>query len=266
MKLNLIHGDSLEALPKLEESYFDVIVTSPPYNLNISYNTYKDNLNHDDYLDWCYQWASELKRVLKEDGSFFLNLGSSLKKPLVPFEILLKLTTGNDPLFVLQNTFHWIKSITLETKDGNCISTGHFKPINSQRFVNDCHEYIFHLTKNGEVSLDRKSIGVPYEDKSNIKRWNTGSDLRCRGNNWFIPYKTIVSKEKDRPHPATFPEKLVEQCIKLHGNVENLKVLDPFLGIGTSGITCKNLNVEEFTGIELDETYYKLAYDELVSD
>ena len=79
---------------------------------------------------------------------------------------------------------------------------------------------------------------MPYQDKSNIARWGHtgGADLRCRGNNWFIPYETINSRDKDRPHPATFPVALVEQCIRLHGKGAATRLLDPFLGIGTSAI------------------------------
>ena len=62
-------------------------------------------------------------------------------------------------IFVLQNTFHWIKSITVETKEGNQISSGHFKPLHSRRYVNDCHGYIFHLTKLGTTPLDRLAVG-----------------------------------------------------------------------------------------------------------
>ena len=122
-------------------------------------------------------------------------------------------------LFVLQNTIHWIKSITIEDRNGDLKSHGHFKPINSKRFLNDCHEYIFHFAKCRQIEIDRLALGVPYQDKSNIARWShtRGSDLRCRGNTWFIPYETIQSREKERPHPATFPVQLAQWCVKLHG-------------------------------------------------
>ena len=95
-------------------------------------------------------------------------------------------------------------------KEWQIVSRGHFKPISSQRFLNDCHEYIFHFTKSGRVEIDRLALGVPYQDKSNIARWShtSGRDRRCRGNTWFIPYETIQSRQKERPHPATFPVEL----------------------------------------------------------
>ena len=110
--------------------------------------------------------------------------------------------------FVLQTTSHWVKSIALPNDSGaGEISRGHFKPINSPRFLNDCHEYIFHFTPHGRTPLDRLALGVPYQDKSNISRWTHtgGRDRRCRVTTWFIPYETIRQRAKDRPHPATFP-------------------------------------------------------------
>jgi site-specific DNA-methyltransferase (adenine-specific) len=259
--IELLHGDCLKVLPTLDAGSFDAVVTSPPYNLGINYSTYDDTSSRTVFLDWCWNWAQEVKRVLTDDGSFFLNVGAAPKNPLMPHQLLLALTDGESPLFVLQNTFHWIKSISVETRAGDQISVGHFKPINSQRFVNDCHEYIFHLTKNGDVSLDRRAAGVPYQDKSNIARWGHtgGLDLRCRGNTWFIPYDTINSRDKDRPHPATFPIALVEQCLKLHGKGAETRLLDPFLGIGTSAVAAERFGVKDFTGIELDEAYLAFA-------
>ena len=259
--ITLVEGDCLETLPGLEAGCFDLVVTSPPYNLDIDYGRYRDSRSDSEYIDWCRRWAAELHRVMSGDASFFLNLGASPKKPLLPHKLLLALVDGPDPLFVLQNTFHWIKSITVETRDGRQVSAGHFKPINSKRFVTDCHEFVFHLTKSGSVPLDRRAAGVPYADKSNVARWahTGGRDLRCRGNNWFIPYETITCRDKERPHPATFPPALPELCIKLHGKAEATRMLDPFLGIGSSALAALRQNIAAFTGIEIDPEYLSTA-------
>ncbi|MCP5546505.1 MAG: site-specific DNA-methyltransferase [Akkermansiaceae bacterium] len=263
--MRLLHGDCLEVLPTLPESSADLVVTSPPYNLGIAYKSFKDTAPRDEFLAWCRQWAAEVKRVMADDASFFLNVGAAPANPLLPYQLVLALTDGAAPLFTLQNTFHWVKSITIEKPSGEQVSAGHFKPINSKRFVNDCHEFVFHLTKTGDVPLDRRAAGVPYQDKSNIARWGHtgGEDLRCRGNTWFIPYETIVSRDKERPHPATFPVALVEQCVKIHGKGAETRLLDPFLGIGSSAIAAKRMGVAEFTGIELDEHYLAVARERL---
>ncbi len=260
-KFQLIHGDCLLQMPQLVEKSVDVVITSPPYNLGIKYGKYDDTSERTEFLRWTIEWCREVKRLLKDNGSFFLNVGASPKNPLFPHEVVLALCD----LFTLQNTFHWIKSITVETRAGESISAGHFKPINSQRFVTDCHEYVFHLTKDGNVPLDRLGVGVEYADKSNIARWGHtgGRDRRCRGNNWFVPYETIISRSKDRPHPATFPVKLAEMCIKIHGRNPELSVLDPFLGIGNAAVAARACGVKQFTGIELDEQYLAVASDRL---
>ena len=261
MKFDLLNGDCLQVLPTLPEKSFDLVVTSPPYNLGIAYSKFKDTAPREEFLRWCESWAAEVKRVMTDDASFFLNVGASPSNPLLPHQLILALTEGENPLFTLQNTFHWVKSITIKTIDEQEISAGHFKPINSKRYVNDCHEYVFHLTKTGSVPLDRRAAGVPYVYKCNIARWGHtgGEDLRCRGNTWFIPYDTIVSRKGQRPHPATFPIALVELCIKIHGKEEATRLLDPFLGIGSSALAAKFQKIQSFTGIELDAEYLAFA-------
>jgi len=91
---------------------------------------------------------------------------------------------------------------------------------------------------------------VRYQDQSNVSRWRTaGSGVRCRGNTWFIPYDTIQNRDKDRPHPATFPAKLPEMCVRLHGRERVKLVADPFLGLGSTALACVGLGVD-FVGFD----------------
>lgn len=245
-------------MARLPADGVDLVVTSPPYNLGIRYGKYSDRESRESYLKWCHAWTEQVRRVLRPDGSFFLNIGAAPSNPMLPHEIVFQLRD----LFVLQNTVHWIKSIAIDDR-----TFGHFKPISSKRFVNDCHEHIFHFTKTGRVEIDRLGIGVPYQDKSNISRWShtRGGDKRCRGNTWFIPYRTIQSREKERPHPATFPVQLAEWCIKLHGASRVNTMLDPFLGIGNSARAARNCGVKKFIGFEIDEEYLEEAKRRLKS-
>ena len=253
----------------LDDESIDVVITSPPYNIGMRYRKYQDNLPRERYLNWIEEVAREIKRVLKDDGSFFLNVGGKPTDPWIPWEIAFRLRRH----FVLQNVIHWIKSIAIEKRDvGNYpnilgdIAVGHYKPIPGRRFLHDCHEYIFHFTKHGDVELDRLAIGVPYQDKSNIGRWKWAKqDLRCRGNTWFIPYETIRSRDKQRPHPATFPVKLPMMCIKLHGLHKVKWVMDPFMGIGSTAIACVRLGVG-FIGFEIDEEYVRIAKERIARE
>jgi site-specific DNA-methyltransferase (adenine-specific) len=246
----------------LEDGCVDVVVTSPPYNLGVAYNSHDDTAPREDYLQWCGLWAAEVKRVLAPRGSFFLNVGGKPSDPHVPFDVLAVMRRR----FALQNVFHWVKSIAIMRSEvGDYpgleadIVVGHYKPINSPRFVNDCHEYVFHLTHRGDVPLDRLAVGVPYRDKSNVNRWKgAGRDLHCRGNTWFLPYPTILRRDRDRPHPATFPPSLPERCIRIHGLERTRLVLDPFMGLGSTAVACARLGIP-CVGFEIDPEYRKEA-------
>jgi len=247
----------------VKEGSVDAVVTSPPYNIGVRYGSYNDSMPRVKYLEWIEQVGIAVKRALAEDGSFFLNVGNKPKDQWIAWDVAAVLRKH----FVLQNVMHWVKSIAINKSDvGNYpnisgdIAVGHFKPIVSNRFLNDCHEYIFHFTKTGDVRLDKLAIGIPYQDKTNIGRWKSATaDLRDRGNTWFIPYETIKSKS-DRPHPATFPEKLPEMCIKLHGGAK--LVMDPFAGIGSSAAAAINLG-SSFVGFEIDRDYLETAISRL---
>jgi site-specific DNA-methyltransferase (adenine-specific) len=262
-RLEIHARDCIEGMRALlPAASVDVVVTSPPYNLGIAYGRHDDTAPRDEYLAWCGEWAREVKRVLAERGSFFLNVGGKPTDPYVPFDVLAVMRRE----FVLQNVIHWVKSIAVMQEDvGNYpgletdLVVGHYKPINSPRFVNDCHEYVFHLTHRGDVPLDRLAVGVPYRDKSNVTRWKGGGqDLHCRGNTWFLPYPTILRRARDRPHPATFPPALPERCILLHGRERARLVLDPFMGLGSTVAACAKLDID-CVGFDIDEEYCRLA-------
>jgi site-specific DNA-methyltransferase (adenine-specific) len=262
--LRFYRGDSLALIPCLPEGSVDVVVTSPPYNLGIKYNTHNDSLPRHEYLAWTASWVREVTRVLSPAGSLFLNVGT---KPTDPW-LALDVVQAARPYLHLQNTIHWIKSIAIDRRAAGIgaalerdLAGGHYKPINSPRFLNDCHEFIFHLTPRGQTRLDRLAIGVPYQDRSNIGRWRAAAGgRRCRGNTWFMPYETIQSRDKERPHPATYPTRLPEYCLRLHGIARAGLVLDPFVGLGSTAIACAHLGLS-FIGIDVDETYLREAID-----
>lgn len=252
----------LELIP---DEHFDTVVTSPPYNLGISYSEYDDTISRKDYLNWIEAVAIKIRSKMKDEGSFFLNIGAAPTNPWGPFEVAMRLREH----FKLQNIIHWVKSIYIENESyGNRleVNVGHYKPINGRRFLNDSHEYIFHFTKTGNVQLDRLAIGVPYKDEGNVSRWKAaGGGKRCRGNTWFIPYKTIRFRDKERPHPATFPVELAEKCILLHGINDKTVVLDPFMGIGHTSLACGRLGVK-CVGFEIDKGYYQTNLQMLQSE
>jgi site-specific DNA-methyltransferase (adenine-specific) len=260
--LRFHRANCLDVLASLPAGSVDVIVTSPPYNFGIRYRTHDDSLPRERYLQWTSEWISAAARVLSPGGSLFLNVGTKPKDPWLALDVVQAARAH----LHLQNTIHWIKSIAIDQQAAGRaaaleadLALGHYKPINSPRFLNDCQEFIFHLTPGGATVLDRLAIGVPYQDKSNVGRWRAAAGgRRCRGNTWFIPYDTIQSRDRERPHPATFPVRLADYCLRLHGVNRIQLALDPFLGLGSTAIACARLGLP-FMGIEIDEVYLQEA-------
>jgi len=294
MITNTIHlSDCVEGMSALPKGSVDMVVTSPPYNLGIKYNTYKDNKSRQDYLAWMDEVFVAIKHCLKDDGHFFLNMGYSNIDPWVGMDVA-QVARNN---FVLQNHVNWVKSIHVNDK-----TSGHFKPINSQRYMCPTWEHLFHFTKDGNVNIDRLSVGVEYEyyeanirskkatklrklikesnwvlsltetiiDEQNVSKIKNElkleeenlakkdkPNLRDKGNCWFIPYETINSKELKGKHPAIFPVQLAEQCIKVSG-VKSGIVLDPFMGTGTTAIAALNQGCE-YLGFDVDNEYITFA-------
>jgi site-specific DNA-methyltransferase (adenine-specific) len=267
-RLQFYLGDCLTVLPALDPLSIGVIVTSPPYNLGVKYRTYEDDLPRAEYLNWTDRWIRAVATVLADRGSLFLNVGAKPTDPWIALEVAQVVRRH----FKLQNTIHWVKSIAIDREAAGQaaglerdMAVGHYKPINSDRFVNDCHEFIFHFSPAGRTPLDRRAVGVPYQDRSNVKRWAAAGDgLRCRGNTWFIPYETIQSRDRDRPHPASFPPKVPEQCLRLHGQARAGLVLDPFMGLGSTAIAAARLGLD-FVGIEMDGSYLREAVERVMA-
>ena len=195
-------GDCLEVLRSITPGTISVIVTSPPYNLGVRYRSYEDTLPRDRYLDWTGAWIKAAAKALDPAGSLFLNVGA---KPTDPWTAL-DVAQAARPHLQLQNTIHWIKSIAIDqdaagagaglTRD---LNVGHYKPINSDRFVNDCQEFIFHFTPGGRTPLDRRAIGVKYQDASNVARWAAGGEQPA------LPRQHLVHPLPDHPEPRQGP-------------------------------------------------------------
>ncbi len=155
-------GDCLTAMrSRIGDATISTVVTSPPYNIGVQYNRYQDDRPHDEYLDWLDEVFQEVKRVLADDGSFFLNVGSSRTRPWNAVHIAE--VAGRH--FRLQNEIVWVKSIAI-----NGTTYGHFTPLAGNKYLNHNFESVYHFTKTGKVRLDRLAVGVPYEYASNLTR------------------------------------------------------------------------------------------------
>ena len=194
--------DCLNVFRELEPRSVDVIVTSPPYNLGIRYNKYEDSLNQTDYLEWTGTWVAAAARVLKPHGSLFLNVGTRPSDPWTALDVAQAARAH----LRLQNIIHWVKSIAIDQESTGAaagltrdLAVGHYKPINSDRFLNDCHEFVFHFTPEGDTRLDRLALGVPYQDQSNITRWQSRRRWRA------LPRQHVVHPLRNDPAPGSRP-------------------------------------------------------------
>lgn len=266
IKNKIYQLDCREFMSSWKGDKVDIVVTSPPYNLGKHYSKYKDNKERDEYINWLGLVARDSLDIMKDDGSFFLNIGGKPSEPWFAFDVAKEF----GKYFHLQNVIHWMKHISIPREDvfthknnlNGDTSYGHFKPINTNTYLNQCQEYIFHFTKSGKIQLDKLAIGVPYQHKSNVTRWKEKRDLRDRGNVWFIKYENKQGGVEPVKHPTLFPVKLPYLCIKLHGISKNTLVYDPFMGIGTTAIACLKLHVD-FIGTEIDNHYIKIANDRI---
>ena len=150
MNYELHHQDCIQWMNAQEEKSIPCIITSPPYNLDIKYGTYQDDLPREGYLKWLRDVAVAMKQVLTDDGHLFLNVGYSNIDPWVAIDVAQVFRQE----FVLQNNFTWVKHIAVNDQ-----GYGQYKPISSDRFASATTESIFHFTKTGNVKCDRLAIG-----------------------------------------------------------------------------------------------------------
>lgn len=146
----IIEQDCIAWMNSQPEKSLECIITSPPYNLDIKYGKYQDDQPRDSYLKWIRDVAVAMKRVLKDDGQLFLNVGYSNTDPWVAMDVAQVFRQE----FVLQNNITWVKHILLNDQ-----SYGIYKPISSDRYASATTESIFHFTKDGAVKVDRLAIG-----------------------------------------------------------------------------------------------------------
>lgn len=234
----IYNGDCLEILNQIEDNSIDIILTSPPYNLGIDYDIYQDDLPIKDYLIWCKKWLKELYRVLSYSGRFalihYLSCGKSEKR----FAPLMQLNCIAENIGFKHHGIAIWWDITLKklTAWGSWLSS-------SAPYINSPFEGIDILYKG-----DWKRKG----ERDELTK--TEFMMACSGV-WKIP------TEKNRKHPAPFPEKLAELIIKLLSNKSDI-ILDPFMGSGTTLIAAKQLD-RRAIGIELSEKYCQICLERL---
>lgn len=240
--INIKQGDCLDLLKELPDCSVDLIVTSPPYWKGFEYEAYFNSYKQ--YIDWCELWLKECKRVLKLNGTFYLNVINDSEITIRAFE-LMELATRK-LMYKLHDTIIWYRY--------------NQQPANTNRQLTNQCEYIFMLRHtSSNINLDKESA---YKNAPEIFK------TKNVGNVWEIPFNkgkiksSFGRKEtKSKWGHSGFPVLLPETCILL-STKEGEIVLDPFMGSGTTGAACINTN-RNFIGFELNEEYFNIAKERL---
>ena len=272
-------GDALKILPKkIEDNSINLIMTSPPYAL-LKKKDY-GNVEQNEYIEWFRYFANEFHRILKEDGSLVINIGSAWNKgiptkSLYHYELLLDLCNRpDDPskrFHLAQETF-WHNPAKMPLP---------VQWVNVKRIrIKETVENIFWLSKTPHPKASNKKVLTPYKKdmkkllktgKYNQGRRPSGSlvtDKWGKDNGGAIPsnllnypntgsgsYRKKLRDNELTQHPAMYPESLPEFFIKLCTN-ENDIVLDPFSGSNTTGFVAENLK-RKWISIDSNEEYVK---------
>lgn len=258
-------GDALEVLQQLPAESAQAVVTSPPYWGLRDYGVKRQigaEPTIEEYVSDLVSIFSEMKRVLREDGVFWLNLGDSYTsggrkwrqadkklnargmsyRPDTPAGMKPKDLIGVPWMvaFALRNDGWYLRTDVIWNKPNANPESVKDRPTRS-------HEYVFMLTRNEKYYYDVDATKEPTDD---------GKRLRRKRSVWNVNTEPFAGA-----HFATFPTKLVEPCIRASSK-QGDTILDPFFGSGTVGQVARKLG-RNFVGIELSLEYASIARERL---
>ena len=253
--MNKIFHSSSESMMELKDKSVDLMVTSPPYNINISCGNkwekgkisatkgkkYKDNLEEDKYRIMIQKCINETKRVLKDNGQIWFNIKNRYDK-------------GNIiPPFWILDYFQdmYLKNILIWNFDWGGST--------SKRFCSR-YEYVFFFTKsNDKYTFNLDDVKIP---ALNYRPDRYKSQLKNPSDVWRISLVSGNSPERTE-HPAQYPEELIERIIRTGSNPNDL-ILDPFMGSGTTAVVAKKLG-RKYVGFESELEYINIANKRLAN-
>lgn len=306
MKINrIINNDALLGLKELPDSCINCCVTSPPYYGLRDYGVAGQiglEETPEEYIQKLVDVFREVRRVMKDDGTLWINIGDSYAGSMKGAEqfpdnamnykqgtnrgtlgkaTLVKQCTGCKPKDLIG--IPWMLAFALRS-DGWYLRQDIIwsKPSVMPESVRDrctkAHEYIFLLSKSRHYYFDAEAIAEPatsfdtiIRDRDTTKLNNTPGRKRMKGlvrNDYLTRNKRSVWQVAIQPfrgsHFAVFPEKLIVDCIKA-GCPEAGIVLDPFMGSGTTAVVARKLD-RNYLGFELNPKYIRIAEDRLTEE
>ena len=262
----IIQGDCLDVIKAFPDDCIDLIITSPPYADNRK-RSYK-GVPIRQYVEWFLPISDQLKRILKPEGSFVLNI----KERAVNGErqtYVLELILG-----MKEQGWLWIEEYVWHKK--NCY------PGRWPNRFRDAWEHCLHCTRRKRFKMFQEAVMVPMGDwaQKRLEKLSDTDRIRSEsrslsgfgknvshwlGKKYVYPTNVLhlATECSNRNHSAAFPISLPAWFIKLFTG-EGDVVLDPFIGSGTTALACIELN-RHYIGIELMENYYKLAREAITA-
>ncbi len=275
----LINGEALNSLKKLPNSLVQTVITSPPYYGQRDYCAEEQigtEESSNEYINRLLEIFDEVKRVLKEDGTLWINLGDKYidgNLAGLPWKLALALKERG---WILRSDIIWYKPNAMPSSVKNRPTTDHeymFLFAKSSKYYYDAdaiREPHVTFSENSKMRGGRNHLGkkggTPEQGKnsgnSNLHNGRWDQAFHPKGRNKRTVWEVPLSKFRDA-HFAVFPEQLIEPCI-LAGSSEGGIVLDPFFGAGTVGLVSMKKG-RKFIGIELNEDYCKIATKRIFS-
>src|SRR5690554_4836246 len=285
----IIQGDVIEALRSLPEGFIHTCVTSPPYWGLRDYGVPGQiglEPTPEEYVEKMVEVFREVRRVLRDDGTLWLNLGDSYANSNTGGNrrMSLKSTKGLKPknlvgipwrvAFALQADGWYLRSDIIWHKPNAMPESVKDRPTKA-------HEYIFLLTKKPRYYYDADAIRDPHVQKDRRGSRRVTYEIKAKGEQ-HAPSKsagylgqnpkgrnkrtvwTVPTRPYKGAHFAVFPPDLIEPCV-LAGAPEGGIVLDPFFGSGTTGLVARK-HGRHYVGIELNSEYIELSRKRIKSE
>ncbi|MEM0354582.1 MAG: site-specific DNA-methyltransferase [Thermoplasmata archaeon] len=239
----LLNEDALDENAFVDE-IFDLIITSPPYNVDIKYNSHNDDLTYDKYLLFSEKWMRNCFKWTKKEGRFCLNIPLDKNKGG-------QRSVGAD-LTILAQKIGWKYHSTIIWNEGNIsrrTAWGSWMSATAPYVIAPVELIVIFYKETWKKTKGSKISDVT---KSEFMEWTNGL--------W-----TFNGESKKRiGHPAPFPIELPYRCIKLFSFVDDI-VFDPFAGSGTTLIAANNSN-RYSVGLEIDLNYCELAKQRIINE
>lgn len=236
----ILNCDIMDGFKQLDNGCVDLIVTSPPYNVGIEYDTWNDVMSYESYFDWVDKWLKESYRVLKDDGRIAIN---------IPFEVnMIKSNAGR----VLISSDYWQK---MKEIGFNWFGLVRLKEISTQRARFTA--WGSYLSPSCPYCHNSEECVLLAYKKNPKKQTKGETDLTKQEFVEFVSGEWGYRAETHGLTMANFSEDFPKKAIKFLTYIGET-VLDPFCGSGTTGLSCVKLK-RDFIGFEISEKYAKIA-------